>query len=60
MRKKKIKTPIQEPLVGELITGPQEYTLLKPIVLNGVPRAVGEKVKLKDHQAERLKRSEHI
>lgn len=49
-----------EPLEGELITGPREYTVLKTITHRGEHKAPGDTVKLHDHQAERLIRSGHI
>lgn len=61
MSKQRRNLPAQEePLVGETITGPREYTLKKPITYKGKDKVPGDKVKLNDRQAEWLKGSEHI
>lgn len=59
MRKQR-NQPVEESLSGELITGPREYVLKKPITHGGVPKQVGDPVKLNDRQATWLKGSEHI
>lgn len=50
----------EQPLDGQVVTGQREYTLKKPITHKGRPRVTGDKVKLNDRQAKRLKGSEHI
>lgn len=52
--------PLNEPIVGETITGPCEYTLKKKIVFKGDEKSPGTKVKLNARQAERLRESGHI
>lgn len=58
--RKKDQSVEEEHLGGELITGPREYFLKKPIIQAGVERKEGEPVKLNDRQAEGLKGSGHI
>ncbi len=60
MRKQRNQSVEGEALSGELITGPQEYVLKKAITYKGVPKQVGDSVKLNDRQATWLKGSEHI
>jgi len=70
MRKRKQNQPVEgdvlgepvqkEALEGELVTGPREYTLEKPITYKGDSKVPGNKVELNDRQAKRLKGSGHI
>lgn len=61
MTKRRKNQPVEEEtLPGEVITGPREYTLKKPIVNRGEAKVSGDKVVLSDRQAERLKGSGHI
>lgn len=72
MRKRKQHQPVEgevldgeqpvkdEALDGELVTGPREYILKKPITHKGDPKVPGDKVELNDRQAEWLKGSGHI
>lgn len=54
------KSENSDPLEGELITGPREYEVLKPIIHRGERKSPGDTVKLNDHQAEGLIGSGHI
>jgi len=56
----KIKDVAPETKVGTLIPARREYSLKLPIKYRGVDKIAGEKVKLNDRQAERLKESGHI
>lgn len=61
MRKRqKNQSSEEQSLTGELITGPREYTVKKPITHKGEGKVPGDKVVLNDRQAEWLKGSGHI
>lgn len=50
----------QDSAVEQKVVEVKEYTLKKPITYRGEARKEGEKVKLRQDQADRLKESGHI